>query len=650
MRMFFSNRSLTRSLLGGVALLVLFAVAGIKYEGMLSAASQGMPIEIEILPGENPKFIDTSRPFIPVALLGGENFDAASVDPVSVRLAGAPITKAKDGRFRSELRDVNGDGRIDLVVYVSVYSLHLADGTSDAVLTATMADGTSVSGSQQVSFKGPVVQRRRRSVAIEDINGVISNPGLIKILDNDPKPTNGKPYPSTITVAGQPTISSLTVSIFGLWHTFPDDVDILLVGPTGATCVLMADCGGGNFITSNNPVDLAFTNGAPSLPDNGQIVTGTYGPTRGTCFGGGDNCMPATFPPPAPAGPYGTALTVFNGTNPTGDWLLYVIDDSAGDDGQILSGWSLNINNASPPAYQGFHDGAGCDTIQGWAWDANNPNGSVNVDIYDGTTLIGTSPANMYREDLLNALGSPNHGFSFNTPASLRNGAAHTINVKFSGTNTLLSNTGRTVQCSQAPNLFGRHDGQGCNAIEGWAWDSNDKNGTVNVDIYDGSTLLGSVAATLYRQDLADALGSPYHGWIFHTPASLRDGQPHTITAKFGGTNTNLPLDTPRTTSCTSLTPNYQGNLDVADCNFISGFAWDANDGEGTIVVAIYVDGNFLVVVPAQEAYPGVGTGFHGFKFAVPASLKNGQPHSINVKFSGTSTNLSGTPKSITCP
>src|SRR6266571_1228805 len=268
MRMFFSNRSLTRSLLGGVALLVLFAVAGIKYEGMLSAASQGMPIEIEILPGENPKFIDTSRPFIPVALLGGENFYAASVDPVSVRLAGAPITKAKDGRFRSELRDVNGDGRIDLVVYVSVYSLHLADGTSDAVLTATMADGTSVSGSQQVSFKGPVVQRRRRSVAIEDINGVISNPGLIKILDNDPKPTNGKPYPSTITVAGQPTISSLTVSIFGLWHTFPDDVDILLVGPTGATCVLMADCGGGNFITSNNPVDLAFTNGAPSLPDN----------------------------------------------------------------------------------------------------------------------------------------------------------------------------------------------------------------------------------------------------------------------------------------------------------------------------------------------------------------------------------------------
>jgi hypothetical protein len=317
-----------------------------------------------------------------------------------------------------------------------------------------------------------------------------------------------------------------------------------------------------------------------------------------------------------------------------------------------LAGMTFTVTQASfpsPPAYQGFHDGAGCNTISGWAWDPNNPSSLVNVDIYDGTTLIGTAPANMYREDLLNALGSPNHGFSFNTPASLRNGAAHTINVKFSGTNTLLANTGRTVQCSQAPNLFGRHDGQGCNTIEGWAWDSNDRNGTVNVDIYDGTTLIGSVAATLYRQDLADALGSPYHGWIFHPPASLRDGQPHTITVKFGGTNTNLPLDTRRTTTCTSTTPNYQGNLDVADCNFISGFAWDANDGEGTIVVAIYVDGNFLVVVPAQEAYPGVGGGYHGFKFAVPSSLKNGQQHSVQVRFSGTTTDLSNSPKTITC-
>jgi hypothetical protein len=231
----------------------------------------------------------------------------------------------------------------------------------------------------------------------------------------------------------------------------------------------------------------------------------------------------------------------------------------------------------------------------------------------------------------------------------LKNGAVHTINVKFSGTNTLLSNSPKTMQCTAPPNYQGRHDGQGCNTIEGWAWDSSDPGSVVNVDIYDGATLIGTTAAQQYRQDLAAAFGSPYHGWIFHTPASLRDGQPHTITVKFGGTSINLTLDTPRTTSCTSSTPNLQGSLDVADCNTISGYAWDANDDQGTINAAIYVDGNFLVVVPAQQVYQGIGTGFHGFQFDVPSSLKDGQPHSIQVRFSGTSTALSNSPKTINC-
>src|SRR5437667_6953289 len=143
---------------------------------------------------------------------------------------------------------------------------------------------------------------------------------------------------------------------------------------------------------------------------------------------------------------------------------------------------SLWRQQSQPPCLliKASHDGAGCDTIQGWAWDSNNPGSTVNVDIYDGNTFVATSAANMYREDLLNALGSAYHGFSFLTPAALRNGAVHTINVKFSGTSTLLSSTGRTVQCSLAPALQGFHDGVGCNSIVGWAQDTNDPNGKVN--------------------------------------------------------------------------------------------------------------------------------------------------------------------------
>jgi hypothetical protein len=254
----------------------------------------------------------------------------------------------------------------------------------------------------------------------------------------------------------------------------------------------------------------------------------------------------------------------------------------------------------------------------------------------------------MYREDLLNVIASPNHGFSIPTPASLKNGASHSISVKFSGTTTILPGGPKTIQCSQSPAFQGSLEGAACNTIAGWAWDSNDPGGIVNVDVYNGATFLGSIAATQYRQDLAGPLGSPYHGFTFPTPSSLKDGQPHTITVKFGGTSTNLTWGNPKTLNCSSGTPNFQGVHDPGDCNMITGYALDTNDPGGTVNVAIYDGNNYLAVVSAQQLYPVIG--YHGFSFAVPASLKNGQPHSIFLKFSGINTPpLQQTPRTITC-
>src|SRR5262249_3858628 len=80
-----------------------------------------------------------------------------------------------------------------------------------------------------------------------------------------------------------------------------------------------------------------------SLPASSQVVSGTFKPTNG---GGA-----ASFPTPAPAAPYGAALSVFSGSAPNGTWSLYVLDDSAGDGGTISSGWTLTITSSySPPA------------------------------------------------------------------------------------------------------------------------------------------------------------------------------------------------------------------------------------------------------------------------------------------------------------
>jgi hypothetical protein len=89
-----------------------------------------------------------------------------------------------------------------------------------------------------------------------------------------------------------------------------------------------------------------------------------------------------------------------------------------------------------------------------------------------------------------------------------------------------------------------------CQAVTGWAWDSTQPNTPINVDIYDGSTRLATVAANIFRPDLAGK-GDQRHGFSWTVPASLKNGLPHSIWVRFGGTGTPLG-NTPASISCTA--------------------------------------------------------------------------------------------------
>jgi len=163
-----------------------------------------------------------------------------------------------------------------------------------------------------------------------------SNTTAILVPALQPIFTSGtaSPYPSNINVAGVAgTVTKVTVTLNNLNHTFPDDVDVLLVGPGGQRVLLMSDAGGSPDVVN---VTLTFDDAAAgSLPDAAQLVSGLFKPSN---FGAGD-----PFPAPAPAGPYGSALSVYNGINPNGTWRLYVVDDQGGDIGNINGGWRLRI-------------------------------------------------------------------------------------------------------------------------------------------------------------------------------------------------------------------------------------------------------------------------------------------------------------------
>ncbi|MCX8019237.1 MAG: proprotein convertase P-domain-containing protein [Chitinophagaceae bacterium] len=164
---------------------------------------------------------------------------------------------------------------------------------------------------------------------------------------------NAGPYPSVISVSGLPTtgVSVQSVTLSNYAHTWPDDVDVVLVSPTGQAVILMSDCGGSTPATGQT---FTFTDAATTnLADNSFNPSGTYKPTN---YGTGDN-----WPAPGPGtSPSSTTLSTFTG-NPNGNWSLFIVDDLAGDVGS-LGGWSITFSTPEPvvfsPATNLFTDAA----------------------------------------------------------------------------------------------------------------------------------------------------------------------------------------------------------------------------------------------------------------------------------------------------
>jgi hypothetical protein len=71
-------------------------------------------------------------------------------------------------------------------------------------------------------------------------------------------------------------ITDVRVNLNGLSHTFPDDLDFLLLGSGGRNLEFWSDAGGSTLINGNYTI---ADSAASLLPDAGGIASGTYKPT-----------------------------------------------------------------------------------------------------------------------------------------------------------------------------------------------------------------------------------------------------------------------------------------------------------------------------------------------------------------------------------
>ena len=70
-----------------------------------------------------------------------------------------------------------------------------------------------------------------------------------------------------------------------------------------------------------------------------------------------------------------------------------------------------------PPEFRGYVDSCGGGEVRGWVWDRLRPQCGLRVEIYSAGVLIGSSKADLFREDLAaNGIGDGRHGFTFPLP------------------------------------------------------------------------------------------------------------------------------------------------------------------------------------------------------------------------------------------
>jgi parallel beta-helix repeat protein len=115
------------------------------------------PVEIDIKPGSDPNSINLgAKGNVPVGILTTSDFDATTVDPGTVTLAGASVgLRGKSDKLMASIEDVNGDDVDDLLVHIDIEELALIEGSTIAALHGTTFDGEEVKGIDSINIVPP---------------------------------------------------------------------------------------------------------------------------------------------------------------------------------------------------------------------------------------------------------------------------------------------------------------------------------------------------------------------------------------------------------------------------------------------------------------------------------------------------------------
>lgn len=114
-------------------------------------------VQIDIKPYSNVNIVNlNSHGALPVAILSSASFDVTQVDSTSICFGDAEDASQRgcaQAQHPSSLRDVNGDGRADLLLRFATQQTGIDPGDTQACLSGRMTDGPSMEGCDALQTK-----------------------------------------------------------------------------------------------------------------------------------------------------------------------------------------------------------------------------------------------------------------------------------------------------------------------------------------------------------------------------------------------------------------------------------------------------------------------------------------------------------------
>ncbi|MFS2013737.1 hypothetical protein ACCD06_28355 [Azospirillum sp. CT11-132] len=128
----------------------------------------------------------------------------------------------------------------------------------------------------------------------------------------------------------------------------------------------------------------------------------------------------------------------------------------------------------------------------------------------------------------------------------------------------------------------------------------------------------------------------------------MLDGRPHLIRGLVGKDGSVLARDGDEI----FFPPHLHGLVETSEHGALHGWAFDEHAPGRSSLLDVEVDDTHVATVPCNQPRPDLAQflpddGCHGFQFPLPASLFDGRPHRIAVRFSNTARHVTGSPLQV---